>query len=160
MYKRQPDDNPGRLQLHVARGLRVLLDFSHNPHGVRAVRPTLAHLAAQAPGARLSICFGQAGDRSDHDLAELAREVLACGPTVIWLRPLPGYERGRAPGEAAEVLSRAFVALGFPAENIHLVDDEVDALERASAWARPGDLLVHFVHIERDRVRAWLDENR
>lgn len=151
-----PDDNPGRLELHLVGDLRLVLDFSHNPHGVRAVRPALSHLVASVPGARLSICFGQAGDRSDADLVALAREVLACGPAVVWLRALPGYERGRAPGETAELLARALADLGMPPADIHIVSGEVEALEGAVAWARPGDLLVHFVHIEREAVREWL----
>ncbi|MCC6624556.1 MAG: Mur ligase [Deltaproteobacteria bacterium] len=159
-FGRTPDDNPGRLELHAVRGVRVLLDFSHNPHGVRAVRPIVEHLVAAAPGARLSICVGQAGDRSDHDLAELAREVLACRPAAIWLRPLPGYERGRAPGETAAILSRLFVAGGLPEAAVTIVEGEVEALRRGLAWARPGDLLVHFVHIERADVRALIAELR
>ncbi|MFO0747115.1 MAG: Mur ligase family protein [Myxococcota bacterium] len=152
----KPSDNPGRAQLHEVDGVRVLLDFSHNPHGVRAMRATLGWLVEQVPGSRLSIALGQAGDRSDGDLAALAHEIAACRPDLVFLRPLPGYERGRALGETAAILHRDMLAEGLPPDAVRDALDEVDSLEQALAWARPGDLVVHFVHIEREAVAERL----
>ena len=172
-FGRHPDDNPGRAELYIIRrgqalgalfasetgGVRLLMDFGHNAHGARAVRGIWRKLLTAAPDSRLLVCLGQAGDRSDHDLAALMHEVIVAGPARIHLRPLPGYERGRAPGEAAAVLRKAAHALGMAPENVVDVADELASLDAAMLWARPGDLIVHLVHIERDAVRRWLAEH-
>ena len=157
-FGRDPRDNPGRLEFHEVHGVRVLLDFGHNPHGVRAVQGPIRRLLAAVPGARLSVCVGQAGDRSDGDLIGLVTEICACGASQAWVRPLSGYERGRASSETVRVLHQAFIDCGLAPDAVSDVADEVDALARAFAWARPGDLLVHFVHLERDACSAWLAE--
>lgn len=153
-----PDDNPGRLEVYERGGVRVLLDFGHNPHGVRAVLGPIAAMMAAHPGGRVAICVGQAGDRSDADLAALVHEACRARPARAFVRPLPGYERGRAPGETERVLRAAFLAEGLAADDVVDVVDEVDALERGFGWARPGDLLVHLVHVQRAACRRWLAE--
>ena len=172
-FGRSPDDNPGRAELDVIRrgqalgalfasetgGVRLLMDFGHNAHGARAVRGIWRKLLTAVPDSRLLVCLGQAGDRSDHDLEALMHEVIVAGPSRIHLRPLPGYERGRAPGEAAAVLRKAAHALGMAPENVVDVADELASLDAAMLWARPGDLIVHLVHIEREAVRRWLAEH-
>lgn len=157
-FGRHPRDNPGRLEFHEVHGVRVLLDFGHNPHGVRAVQGPIRRLLAAVPGARLSVCVGQAGDRSDGDLTGLVTEICACGASRAWVRPLSGYERGRASSETVRVLHQAFIDRGLAPDAVSDVADEVDALAHAFAWARPGDLLVHFVHLEREACSAWLAE--
>ena len=64
-----PEGNPGRLNLFEFGGLRVVLDFAHNPHGLRA----LMDLAAALPAHRRLVVIGQAGDRDDASIRELAR---------------------------------------------------------------------------------------
>ncbi|MCA9516349.1 MAG: hypothetical protein KC635_15515, partial [Myxococcales bacterium] len=156
-FGRAPDDNPGRLEVYERGGVRVLLDFGHNPHGVRAVHGPIAALMAQAPGGRVAVCVGQAGDRSDADLQALVHEACRVNPARAFVRPLPGYERGRATGDTERVLRAAFLAEGLTPDDVIDVADEIDALERGFAWARPGDLLVHLVHVQRADCRRWLE---
>src|SRR5690606_29677128 len=44
------EQNPGRLNLHDAHGFRVILDYAHNPEGLRALGRLTA--AIKPPGAR------------------------------------------------------------------------------------------------------------
>lgn len=155
-FGRRAEDNPGRLELHAVGPVRVVLDFGHNPHGVQAIAPVIASLRAEQPGGRLMVATGQAGDRSDHDIFELARAVMALGPERVAVRAMRGYERGRAEGETEAVLARALLGLGLPEEALMRVEGEVAALEVGLDWARPGDVILVLVHIERDAVREWL----
>src|SRR5439155_10178154 len=50
-------DNPGRCNLVEVNGVSVLIDFGHNPHGVRALAPLVAELRRARPG-RLFILSG------------------------------------------------------------------------------------------------------
>lgn len=149
-------DNPGRCQLQEVDGVQLLLDFGHNPHGVRAMLTMARGLMAQRPGARLWVSVGQAGDRSDDDLFGLSEAIWEVRPEMVSLRDIVGYERGRAPREAVDVMLNGLTTLGHPAAAIRLHDDEVHAIRDGLSWARPGDLIVHLVHIQRDAVTTFL----
>jgi cyanophycin synthetase len=151
-----PDDNPGRAELWRVGALRLLLDFGHNAHGIEAVAPLIGSL--RVGGARLSVAIGQAGDRTDADLEALVAAVMALRPDRVLVRALPGYERGRAPGEVEGLLEAAFRRQGGISLVVQQVASESEALDVALRDASEGDLAVHFVHIERTAVRERLAE--
>ena len=48
--------------------------------------------------------------------------------------------------------------VGAPAERIEHAGSELEAAERALAWAQPGDLLLLLLHAQRAEVLALLQE--
>ncbi len=146
------EDNPRRGQLVEKNGVRVFLDFGHNPRAVRAAMSTVTALRS----GRLTVIMAAPGDRSDADIADVASEVFAAKPDRIFVRDLPHYLRGRAPGEVPEIFARTFHDLGFADDAFARVTSEVDGLERAFSDARPGDVVVVLVHLDRDEVSAFL----
>jgi cyanophycin synthetase len=68
-FGRDLDDNPGRANLLDLGGVRLLLDFAHNPHGMSAI----VKLAQTIPASRRLLLVGQAGDRNDDAIRALAR---------------------------------------------------------------------------------------
>ncbi len=156
-FGKTPDDNPGRLEVHRVGGLRLVLDFGHNPHGIRALAPAIHAMLAATPGARLFVSVGAAGDRSDADLGALVSEIATLHPSRAFLRPLRGYERGRELMAIPEILRQAFLDCGLAEDALEYADSEVGAIERALQLAHPDDLILILVHVERDEVRAWLD---
>lgn len=155
-------DNPGRLQRwdlgDDARAVRVLLDYAHNPEGLRGLLQVAAGLR---DGGRLGLMLGQAGNREDADIRELARVAADATPDRIWLKDIAGdYLRGRAPGEIAAILFGALRAVGMPASALPVCLDEAQAACEALQWARSGDLLVLPLHepAARDAVVALLDQ--
>ena len=155
-------DNPGRLQRWVlgdyARAVRVLVDYAHNPEGLRGLLQVAAGLR---DGGRLGLILGQAGNREDADIRELARVASEANPDRIWLKDIAGdYMRGRAPGEIAAILFGALRAAGIPASALPVCLDEALAAREALQWARPGDLLVLPLHepAARDAVVTLLDQ--
>jgi UDP-N-acetylmuramyl tripeptide synthase len=147
-----PEDNPGRASLFEIGGVHVLLDYAHNPHGLRA----LLELARTLPANRRLLLLGQAGDRDDEAIRELARTAWSFRPDRILLKELPAMLRGRTPGEVPALLEAELLRLGAPAESLERAGPEIEAVESALAWARPGDLLVLLVHTDRDAVLARL----
>ena len=146
------DDNPRRGQLLERRGVRVFLDFGHNPRAVRAAMSTVTALHPR----RLTVIMAAPGDRSDLDIADVAAEVFVAKPDRVLLRDLPHYLRGRAVGEVPEIFERAFRQLGFPTDAIARAATEVDALERAFADAEAGDVVVVLVHLDHEEVGTFL----
>jgi cyanophycin synthetase len=151
-----PEDNPGRANLFERDGVRVLLDYAHNPHGLAA----LFDIARTLPAERRLLVLGQAGDRDDQALRDFARAALPFQPDRIVVKELPEMLRGRQPGEVPAILEDELRRLGVPAERIERADSELEGVRKALAEARPGDLVVLLVHTQREEVlgviREWV----
>jgi cyanophycin synthetase len=143
-------DNPGRANLYRIGGAQVLVDFAHNPHGVRA----LMEVARRLPSRRRLLVIGQAGDRGDEDIRDLARATAALRFDRILIKRLGSYSRGRAPGETARLLRAAFLAEGYAARQLGEYETEMGAVRAALKWAGPDDLLLLLAHEDRDAVLA------
>jgi UDP-N-acetylmuramyl tripeptide synthase len=155
-FGHQLEDNPGRTNLIELGGVRILLDFAHNPHGMSA----LVAVAETIPAQRLLLLVGQAGDRSDEAIRELARAAWKLRPNHVVVKEMETYLRGRPPGEVPGLLADEFSRLGVPDEAISWGGPEIAGVRRALEWARPGDLLVLAVHEDRPAVLDLLDRLR
>ena len=71
-----PSMTPGRLNVLRVRGVRVLVDYAHNPAAVAGLMDMVAALPAER---RIGV-IGAPGDRRDEDLRELGR---LCRPVSI-----------------------------------------------------------------------------
>jgi UDP-N-acetylmuramyl tripeptide synthase len=151
-----PEDNPGRGNLIELGGVKILVDYAHNPHGIAAV----AGIAANLPARRRLVLLGQAGDRDDASLRDLARAVWRLNPDRVVIKELPEMLRGREPGEVPAVLEDEIRRLGAGDEKIGRATNELDAVRQALAWARKGDLVLLLVHTQRDEALALLDRLR
>ncbi|MFS8137027.1 MAG: Mur ligase family protein [Thermomonas sp.] len=157
-------DNPGRLQQwrfgDETHALRVLLDYAHNPDGLRGL---LQVAQGQRGNGRLGLILGQAGNRGDDDIRALADVAVDAAPDRVWLKDIGGdYLRGRPPGEIAAILFAALRSRGMTAEALPVCLDEAEASREALTWARAGDTLVLPVHepAARDEVVALLEQLR
>ena len=153
-------DNPGRLQRWSLGEVSVLLDYAHNPDGLRGLLRVAEGLRR---GGRLGLLLGHAGNRLDEDFRALAAVAAQAQPDRIWLKDIAGdYLRGRGSGEVAGILREALLANGMAADALPVCLDEAQAVREALAWARAGDLLVLPVHepAARDAVVALLDRLR
>lgn len=146
-------DNPGRGNVYRVGGVTLLVDFAHNPRALRALLDTACSLSA----ARKALCFGQAGDRPDDLIRELARGAWQSGLDHVWVSELPKYRRGRGAGEVYAVIRDELLANGAHPDQIEHREREIESFEAALAWARPGDLIL-MLALERspefyDRLR-------
>lgn len=135
-------DNPGRANVLDLNGAKIIVDFAHNPDGVRQIAQMVQHW----PSKRRLITLGQAGDRSDDLLHELAVAALDCRPDIVILKESLHYLRGRQLGEVTGTLQKYLLDLGLRAGQIMRTDDETAAVEIAVKWAQPGDLLILLIH--------------
>lgn len=132
------DDNPGRCNIYDVDGRKVLVDFAHNPHAMQA----LFDMAEALPAKRRALCFGQAGDRPDELIRELARDGWAIGLDHVVISELATYHRGREPGEVYGIMRDELIRNGASAEQIEHRDEETESLAAALDWAEPGDLVI------------------
>jgi UDP-N-acetylmuramyl tripeptide synthase len=132
------DDNPGRCNVYDIDGRKVLVDFAHNPHAMQA----LFDMAQALPAKRRALCFGQAGDRPDYAIRELARDAWSIGLDKVIVSELATYHRGREAGEVYAVIRDELLACGADPAQIEHYEEETDSLAAAMAWAEPGDLVI------------------
>lgn len=152
-FENRPDSNPGRMNRFDLGGATVIVDYAHNPHGLRAALDTVAHL----PATRRLLSIGQAGDRSDEAIRELAQLALTMAPDRVVVKELPKHLRGRLPGEVPAILADELARLGLPAGAIEVTADDLAATRAALAWARPGDLILLLVHSGRSEVLGLIE---
>lgn len=138
-----PADNPGRLMRFDVGGLRIVVDYAHNPEGLRGVLDVAHHLRGDG---RLIMLLGQAGDRDDADIAELAATAAAARPDIVVIKETESYLRGRAAGEVPALLRASLLQHGLDAAQLIECPSEIAAVRSALVLARPGDVLLLPVH--------------
>lgn len=142
-FGRSHADNPGRLQHWAFAGLDIFLDYAHNPEGMAAL---LDIAQARRGTGRLALLLGQAGNRDDDQVRELAAVVARYTPDLVVVKDIDGYLRGRTAGEVAQVIRTALLGAGMPEAALPVRLREADAAREALSWARAGDVLVLPVH--------------
>ena len=152
----QRADNPGRLQHWQFGSLQVYVDYAHNPEGLHGL---LDIAATQRADGRLGLVLGQAGNREDGAIRELATVAAGFRPSRVLLKDIEGYMRGRATGEVAAILRAQLQHDGVNANAIVDCLDEVAAVRDLLAWGQPGDVLVLPSHgvAARRQIRSLLD---
>jgi UDP-N-acetylmuramyl tripeptide synthase len=151
-FRSTPEENPGRLNLFELGDATVVVDFAHNPHGMEA----LLGMAAAMPARRRLVTTGQAGDRDDDSILQLARTIAAAKPDRVVVKELTEYLRGRAEGEVATMIVQELERAGLAPEAIDRADSEMSSVRQALAWCEPGDLLLLITHSKRSGVVSYL----
>ncbi len=158
VFRGDEDDNPGRGNWFGKDGIRILVDFAHNQHGVTALANMVNHMDAE----RVVLLMGQAGDRSDKDIHDLTVAGCSMSPDHLMICEMPGYERGREVGEAAGLIREAALGQGMRADAISHHESPTAAAEFALGDARQGDLIILLALTQRDKVlrlvHAFVDQ--
>jgi cyanophycin synthetase len=136
-------DNPGRMMRFEVGGVRVLIDYAHNPDGLRGFLKVADHMRGTG---RLAVLLGQAGNRKDEDVEELAQVAAEFQPDLVVLKEDEAHLRGRAPGEVPRIIRAELKRLGFPDSALPIGNSEVEGARYALNWARPGDVLALPMH--------------
>jgi len=142
--------SPGRMNLLDVNNIEVVVDYCHNPPGMRMLGDFVESYSAQKAGqaelgksSRIGM-IGAAGDRRDDDIRELGA-IAAEHFDVVVVRE-DDRLRGRAPGVAAELVAegvRARMAQGETrCRQVEIVLEELAAVRHCMARANPGDLVV------------------
>lgn len=132
------DDNPGRANHYVVNDATVIVDFAHNPAAMRAV----LDMSRAVPAKRRLLSFGQAGDRPDDLIRDLARHAWSIGLDAVNISELAHYHRGRNHGEVYTVIRDELLRCGAREDQIQYFEEETDALDAALHWAEPGDMII------------------
>jgi cyanophycin synthetase len=138
---------PGRLNVFDEHPFKVIMDYAHNAHGVRAMATLTDQLLVAG---RRIVVLAAPGDRRDEDIVELAKA--AAGHYDHYICKRDDNPRGRRGDEVPALLRRTLIECGVDAAQVEIIEDEQQAITAALKQAKPGDLVVVFA----DNVsRSW-----
>ena len=123
-FSNNAKDTPGRVNMFRIKNSHVLIDYAHNPHGLRAIGALISSYKDQQ---KIGIITG-VGDRREEDIiayGKIAGELFE----IIIIR-IDKDTRGRSSEDIAHLLKAGVQDSGH---NPHIlkIDDEVEALEYA-----------------------------
>jgi cyanophycin synthetase len=138
---------PGRMNVYDEHPFKVIFDYAHNAHAVRAMTDLAARLDVR--GRRIVVVAGP-GDRRDEDIRAIADQVAGRFDHYICRRD-DGL-RGRASDEVPNMIAQVLRESGVPLTAIDVIPDEQEAIAAGLAMGRPGDLLMVFADA---LTRSW-----
>jgi cyanophycin synthetase len=152
-----PDDrlNPGRMNIYslpVSGGTAsVILDLAHNEAGLAALLDVARGLAA--PGGRVFLALGTAGDRTDDILAALGQIAGQRADHVV-IAHKEHYLRGRTLAEFEAHFGAGLALAGVGEAPSH--PTELAALVSLAEHAADGDVIAIMTHEQRTAAVEWL----
>jgi cyanophycin synthetase len=138
---------PGRMNVYDEHPFKVLFDYGHNAHAVKAMADLAQRL--DCTGRRIVVLAGP-GDRRDEDLVAIAHA--AAGRFDHYICRRDDALRGREPDEVPRIIASTLRAAGVAEPAISVIPDEQEAIEAALNMGQPGDLLLVFSDA---LVRSW-----
>jgi cyanophycin synthetase len=132
------ENTPGRINIFEFNDFSVMLDYAHNPHGVKALGKLIKNLEADY---RVGVITG-VGDRRDEDIIQLAEEAAKIFDEII-IRHDDDL-RGRTHEEIDRLLTAGIVKVDRN-KPVSYVWCECDAVEKAINERRPKSLIVVLI---------------
>lgn len=131
------EHTPGRMNVFDFSNYTVMIDYAHNPHGLRAIGKYISAVNAKR---KVGVIAG-VGDRRDEDLVSLGEEAGKIFDEVI-VR-MDDDLRGRTMDELFELITTGIKHSGN-SKKITLIADEQTALRTAIESAQKGDHISVF----------------
>lgn len=138
--------NPGRMNLIDFITFKVIVDYGHNVPAVKAMGSALPHITK---GRKIVVAHGT-GNRLDEHIKEFGA---ALANVYDHLIVTDADQRQRGPGETSELVRAGALEKGFAENRVELVNDPVEALNRAFSVVQSGDLIV----VQIDEVAPMLN---
>jgi cyanophycin synthetase len=130
-----PGQTPGRLNLFNFENFQVLLDYAHNPAGLRALQDMIQKMDATE---KIGIIAG-VGDRRDEDTQELGAVAAEMFDEIIIRQDK--HLRGRTETEIIQMLDEGIKKAGLNKKTT-IIPSEKEAITHAIKNAKKGSLIV------------------
>lgn len=144
-FANTPEQNPGRYNLIEGFPFQVMLDYGHNPDGVRQLCSVISSLDVQGERLLLNLKIGNRHRAHLDDVAptlvnSFDRFVLGCDEAYV--RKSADYASDDPPAAMLAASQAALMAAGAPAETLLTERNYREAIRLALRTAKPGDLVV------------------
>ncbi|NND76613.1 MAG: cyanophycin synthetase [Flavobacteriales bacterium] len=135
MFTPSPQQTPGRLNLFEFENFTLLLDYAHNPAGLRALKKMLDNIDA-AP--KVGIIAG-IGDRRVEDNEEIGSVAAEMFDEIIIRQDK--HLRGKTEEELIDMLENGIRKVDEN-KKVMIIPSEAEAIEYAIKNAKPGSMVV------------------
>jgi cyanophycin synthetase len=132
------ETTPGRMNIFEFSDFTVIVDYAHNPHGVKAMGRFIKSVGAEH---RIGVITG-VGDRRDEDISTLAEEAAKIFDEIV-IRHDEDL-RGRTHEDLDRLLTIGIHRVDRN-KPIHYFWNECEAVEQAIRNRRPRSLIVIFI---------------
>jgi cyanophycin synthetase len=143
---------PGRLNFIEVGSVTVLMDYAHNPAGLRG----LTSFVTKMPYKYRTILLNVAGDRRDDDIREFGKIAADAFDRIVIRKG--HYLRGRAEENIYQLLQEG-IAQSENAPQVRIIADSRDAMLHAIKNGRKGELVVTLADRVPDDI-AFLQDIR
>jgi cyanophycin synthetase len=143
---------PGRLNFMEIGDVTVLMDYAHNPAGIRG----LVNFINKLPNKYRTVILNGTGDRRDDDIREFARIAADNFDRVIIRRG--NYLRGRTEEEMFQILQEG-VSQSEHKPQVRIIPESRTAIHHAIKHGRKGELVVTLGDRVRDDI-GFIQEYR
>lgn len=130
-----PSQTPGRMNLYQFKEFKLLVDYAHNPSGMRALKKFTDKTEARW---KVGVITG-VGDRKNEDMVEVGKIAAQMFDEIIIRQDK--HLRGRTAEDIINLLQLG-ISLEDPHKNVKVIRDEKEAVSFAIQNARPGSLIV------------------
>ena len=143
---------PGRLNFVEIGGVTVLMDYAHNPAGMRG----LVNFITKLPNKYRTCVLNGTGDRRDDDIREFAKLAGDNFDRIVIRRG--NYLRGRTDEEMFTLLQEG-IAQSENTPQVRVIAESRDAIHHAIKHGRKGELVVTLADLVPDDI-AYVQEIR
>lgn len=143
---------PGRLNFVEVGDVTVLMDYAHNPAGLRG----LANFISKLPNKYRTVVINGTGDRRDEDIVEFGQVAGETFDRIVIRRG--HYLRGRDEQETYELLKKG-IAKAKKDPAVRVIPESRDAIHHAIKYARKNELVVTLADRVPDDI-AYVQEFR
>jgi cyanophycin synthetase len=144
-----PETIPGRMNVFDFNSFKIIVDYAHNPHGLKAIASFIGSMPASV---NVGVITG-VGDRRDEDIRALGMEAAAIFDELI-IRHDDDL-RGRSQAEIDRLLNEGIQQVS-PGKKITIVSNELKAVEAAIQQAVDNSVTVFFA----DNIKAVVEHIR
>ena len=147
-FENTPENNPGRGNLFEFSGIKVIVDFAHNEHGLKLMAQTIKNM----PAKRRLVMMGQAGDRSDELIEGLVKSAMQASPDMLVICEMKSHLRGRKIGEIPALIQKYALKHGMQKTQLIHASDTIDGTEKSINWAQKDDILLILALTNREKI--------
>jgi cyanophycin synthetase len=147
--------NPLRGNAYQVNGVKVIVDYAHNPAAFQAQATAARALAA---GRTVAIATTP-GDRQPDHFRQVG-EICSQGFDEVIFYEARIEDRERAAGERARLMWEAGVAARGRSQGLAVAPDAAHAIRQALSLCRPGDVLVYACASSADELFEALQDLR
>ncbi len=147
-FANTPENNPGRGNYFEKAGVKIIVDFAHNAHGLSKMVETINNM----PSKRNLIMIGQAGDRTDDLIKDYIQTALSAKLDCLIICEMEGYLRGRKLGDVPALIHKFAIESGMKEGQLIHANSPLEGAKKALEWATKDDVLLLLALTDRPQV--------